>query len=155
VNQYGQSRKHIFDSVQKSLKRLQLDYIDVLQCSLPFFFFRLLFALLGMVGNRPSLTSLMSDFPFFPPQAIGLIMIPPSRKWYVHDGASNCGSVAVIAHNTLPLPSSPPLGQMQALHDVVQKGWVHYIGMSSCWAYQCMRPSSAHHPALIRPPLRN
>ena len=38
VNQYGQSRKHIFDSVQQSLKRLQLDYIDVLQCSLPFFF---------------------------------------------------------------------------------------------------------------------
>jgi aryl-alcohol dehydrogenase-like predicted oxidoreductase len=33
VNQYGQSRKHIFDSVQHSLRRLQLDYIDVLQCS--------------------------------------------------------------------------------------------------------------------------
>jgi hypothetical protein len=32
VNQYGQSRKHIFDSVQLSLKRLQLDYIDLLQC---------------------------------------------------------------------------------------------------------------------------
>ena len=26
---------------------------------------------------------------------------------------------------------------MQALHDVVQKGWVRYIGMSSCHAYQC------------------
>ena len=25
---------------------------------------------------------------------------------------------------------------MQALHDVVQMGWVRYIGMSSCWAYQ-------------------
>jgi aryl-alcohol dehydrogenase-like predicted oxidoreductase len=35
VNQYGQSRKHIFDSVQLSLKRLQLDYIDLLQCSFP------------------------------------------------------------------------------------------------------------------------
>jgi aryl-alcohol dehydrogenase-like predicted oxidoreductase len=33
VNQHGQSRKHIFDSVQFSLKRLQLDYIDLLQCS--------------------------------------------------------------------------------------------------------------------------
>ena len=33
VNQHGLSRKHIFDSVQHSLKRLQLDYIDVLQCS--------------------------------------------------------------------------------------------------------------------------
>ncbi|KAI0761512.1 aryl-alcohol dehydrogenase [Trametes elegans] len=32
VNQYGQSRKHIFASVQASLKRLQLDYIDLLQC---------------------------------------------------------------------------------------------------------------------------
>ncbi|KAI0648545.1 aryl-alcohol dehydrogenase [Trametes meyenii] len=32
VNQYGQSRKHIFASVQASLKRLQVDYIDLLQC---------------------------------------------------------------------------------------------------------------------------
>lgn len=32
VNQQGLSRKHIFDSVKKSLERLQLDYIDVLQC---------------------------------------------------------------------------------------------------------------------------
>lgn len=26
---------------------------------------------------------------------------------------------------------------MQALHDVVQAGYVRYIGMSSCYAYQC------------------
>ncbi|KAJ2916930.1 hypothetical protein MD484_g3521, partial [Candolleomyces efflorescens] len=32
VNQYGLSRKHIFESVKLSLERLQLDYIDVLQC---------------------------------------------------------------------------------------------------------------------------
>ena len=32
VNQHGLSRKHIFDSVKHSLERLQLDYIDVLQC---------------------------------------------------------------------------------------------------------------------------
>ncbi|KAJ7080450.1 Aldo/keto reductase [Mycena epipterygia] len=32
VNQHGLSRKHIMASVQDSLKRLQLDYIDVLQC---------------------------------------------------------------------------------------------------------------------------
>jgi len=32
TNQYGLSRKHIFDSVKASLRRLQLDYIDVLQC---------------------------------------------------------------------------------------------------------------------------
>lgn len=32
VNQHGLSRKNIFGSVKESLKRLQLDYIDVLQC---------------------------------------------------------------------------------------------------------------------------
>ncbi|TFY51122.1 hypothetical protein EVG20_g11157 [Dentipellis fragilis] len=32
VNQHGSSRKHIFDSVKHSLERLQLEYIDVLQC---------------------------------------------------------------------------------------------------------------------------
>ncbi|KAG0650455.1 aryl-alcohol dehydrogenase [Hyphodiscus hymeniophilus] len=31
LNSYGLSRKHIFDSVDASLKRLQLDYIDLLQ----------------------------------------------------------------------------------------------------------------------------
>ncbi|EJC97728.1 Aldo/keto reductase [Fomitiporia mediterranea MF3/22] len=30
VNQYGLSRKHIFESVKHSLERLQLDYINVL-----------------------------------------------------------------------------------------------------------------------------
>ncbi|KAF7328236.1 Aldo-ket-red domain-containing protein [Mycena venus] len=32
VNQYGLSRKYIFESVKHSLRRLDLDYIDVLQC---------------------------------------------------------------------------------------------------------------------------
>ncbi|KAG9103807.1 hypothetical protein FRC07_009920, partial [Ceratobasidium sp. 392] len=32
VNQYGLSRKHIFDSIKHSLERLQLDYVDLLQC---------------------------------------------------------------------------------------------------------------------------
>ncbi|EMD34210.1 hypothetical protein CERSUDRAFT_97470 [Gelatoporia subvermispora B] len=69
VNQQGLSRKHIFDSVQASLKRLQLDYIDLLQC-----------------------------------------------------------------HRFDP---DTPIGEtMQALHDVVKAGWVRYIGMSSCKAYQ-------------------
>ena len=31
LNQHGLSRKHIFDSVEHSLKRLQLDHIDLLQ----------------------------------------------------------------------------------------------------------------------------
>ncbi|KAJ6488855.1 NADP-dependent oxidoreductase domain-containing protein [Mycena sanguinolenta] len=32
VNQHGLSRKHIFDGVRNSLRRLGLDYIDVMQC---------------------------------------------------------------------------------------------------------------------------
>ncbi|KAL4244356.1 NADP-dependent oxidoreductase domain superfamily protein [Abortiporus biennis] len=69
INQRGLNRKHIFDSVKASLKRLQLDYIDVLQCH---------------------------------------------RFDY-----------------TTPIEET-----MQALHDVVKAGYVRYIGMSSCHAYQ-------------------
>ncbi|KAK2467732.1 hypothetical protein APHAL10511_000027 [Amanita phalloides] len=69
ANQYGLSRKHIFDSVKASLKRLQLDYVDVLQC---------------------------------------------------HRFDKN----------------TPIEETMQALHDVVKAGYVRYIGMSSCWAWQ-------------------
>lgn len=69
INQRGLNRKHIFDSVKASLKRLQLDYIDLLQCH---------------------------------------------RFDY-----------------TTPIEET-----MQALHDVVQAGYVRYIGMSSCFAYQ-------------------
>ncbi|KAJ6576717.1 aryl-alcohol dehydrogenase [Mycena vulgaris] len=69
VNQHGLSRKHIFDSVKHSLRRLQLDYIDLLQC------------------HR-------------------------------------------FDHNT-PIEET-----MQALHDVVKAGYVRYIGMSSCYAWE-------------------
>jgi len=69
VNQRGLSRKHIFESVKHSLERLQLDYVDVLQC-------------------------------------------------HRFD------------------PETPIEETMQALHDVVQAGYVRYIGMSSCYAYQ-------------------
>ncbi|TBU29246.1 Aldo/keto reductase [Dichomitus squalens] len=69
INQHGLNRKHIFDSVKASLKRLQLDYIDVLQCH---------------------------------------------RFDY----------------------DTPIEETMQALHDVVKAGYVRYIGMSSCYAYQ-------------------
>ncbi|KAJ7158542.1 Aldo keto reductase [Mycena filopes] len=69
VNQWGSSRKHIFDSVKHSLRRLQLDYIDVLQC-------------------------------------------------HRFD------------------PNTPIEETMQALHDVVKAGYVRYIGMSSCYAWQ-------------------
>ncbi|KAI0713891.1 aryl-alcohol dehydrogenase [Earliella scabrosa] len=69
INQIGLNRKHIFDSVKASLKRLQLDYIDLLQCH---------------------------------------------RFDY-----------------TTPIEET-----MQALHDIVKAGYVRYIGMSSCHAYQ-------------------
>ncbi|KAG5639477.1 hypothetical protein H0H81_001599 [Sphagnurus paluster] len=69
VNQHGLSRKYIFEAVKNSLKRLQLDYIDLLQC------------------HR--------------------------------------------FDNETPIEET-----MQALHDVVQAGYVRYIGMSSCWAWQ-------------------
>ncbi|KAL0959333.1 hypothetical protein HGRIS_014594 [Hohenbuehelia grisea] len=69
VNQHGLSRKHIFESVKHSLERLQLDYVDLLQC-------------------------------------------------HRFD------------------PDTPIAETMQALHDVVQAGYVRYIGMSSCYAYQ-------------------
>lgn len=62
--------QHIFDSVKASLERLQLDYIDVLQC------------------HRFDATT-------------------------------------------------PYEETMQGLHDVVKAGLVRYIGMSSCWAWQC------------------
>jgi aryl-alcohol dehydrogenase-like predicted oxidoreductase len=75
-NQYGLSRKHIFDSVKASLARLELDYIDVLQC-----------------------------------------------------------------HR---FDKDTPIEEtMQALHDVVKAGWVRYIGMSSCAAWQFHMMQSA------------
>lgn len=30
---------------------------------------------------------------------------------------------------------------MEALHDVVKAGYVRYLGMSSCWAWQCKSPA--------------
>ncbi|KAJ7364283.1 aryl-alcohol dehydrogenase [Mycena albidolilacea] len=75
VNQYGLSRKvpspslTSFDSVKHSLQRLQLEYIDLLQC-------------------------------------------------HRFD------------------PNTPIEETMQALHDVVKAGYVRYIGMSSCYAWQ-------------------
>ncbi|KAF8223090.1 aryl-alcohol dehydrogenase [Tricholoma matsutake] len=69
VNQHGLSRKHIFESVKASLERLQLDYVDLLQC-------------------------------------------------HRFD------------------PDTPIAETMQALHDVVKAGYVRYVGMSSCWAWQ-------------------
>jgi len=69
INQHGLSRKHIFESIKHSLERLQLDYVDLLQC-------------------------------------------------HRFD------------------PDTPIEETMQALHDIVQAGYVRYIGMSSCYAWQ-------------------
>ncbi|KAI0355223.1 aryl-alcohol dehydrogenase [Trametes cingulata] len=69
VNQYGLSRKSIFSAVKATLQRLQLDYIDLLQC------------------HRFDYDTSIEE-------------------------------------------------TMQALHDVVKAGYVRYIGMGSCWAYQ-------------------
>ncbi|KAI0731412.1 Aldo/keto reductase [Earliella scabrosa] len=81
INQKGLSRKHIFDAVKASLKRLQVDYIDLFQC-------------------------------------------------HRFD------------------PDTPIEETMQALHDVVKAGYVRYIGMSSCWAYECtlIRAHQSGHP---------
>ena len=79
--------QHIFDSVKHSLERLQLDYIDVLQCH-----------------RFDKDTPIEETVQTYPP-----------------------------TDHVRQLMSS----QMEALHDVVKAGWVRYIGMSSCWAYQC------------------
>lgn len=69
VNQFGLSRQGIFNSVNASLRRLQLDYIDLLQI-------------------------------------------------HRYD------------------PDVPIEETMEALHDLVKMGKVHYIGASSMWTYQ-------------------
>ncbi|OJT13665.1 Versiconal hemiacetal acetate reductase [Trametes pubescens] len=86
INQYGLTRKHIFDSVKASLARLQLDYIDVLQCE-----------------RIVSVTELSTE----------------------QDGLGHRFDYDAPIEET-----------MQALHEVVKAGYVRYIGMSSCWAYQ-------------------
>ncbi|KAI8974175.1 Aldo/keto reductase [Trametes punicea] len=89
VNQYGLNRKHIFDSVKASVKKLPLDYIDVLQCH-------------WFDYNTPIEETVLSP------------------GWL----------------SRYPAHSGFRIAQMQALHDVVKAGYVRYIGMSSCYAYQ-------------------
>lgn len=71
LNQWGLSRKHIFDSVEASLRRLNVEYIDLLQ---------------------------------------------------IHQFD----------------PETPVQEIMEALHDVVKSGKVHYIGACSMWAHQLL-----------------
>jgi len=89
VNQHGLSRKHIFDSVKASLKRLDLEYIDVLQCH--------------RFDYDTPIEETMSRMSFF----LDILQIYPIFGL-----------------------------KMQALHDIVKAGYVRYIGMSSCWAWQ-------------------
>src|SRR5882762_3639301 len=44
---------------------------------------------------------------------------------------------------------------MQALHDVVQADYVRYIGMSSCYAYQCESFTSLDNHPLTKTHLRS
>ncbi len=104
LNQHGLSRKHIFDSVKKSLERLQLDYIDVLQCTVTRF---------RMLSSGPD-------------SFLGHRFDPETPIEETVSGSSR---------HVPPICSIP--NQMQALHDVVQAGYVRYIGMSSCHAWQC------------------
>ncbi|KAG7087659.1 hypothetical protein E1B28_013607 [Marasmius oreades] len=88
ANRRGLSRKHIFESVKHSLARLQLDYVDLLQCAY-------------------------------------LRILLPRQAAYRFD---------MIGHR---FDTETPIEEtMQALHDVVQAGYVRYIGMSSCRAWQ-------------------
>jgi aryl-alcohol dehydrogenase-like predicted oxidoreductase len=43
-------------------------------------------------------------------------------------------------------PDTPIAETMQALHDVVQAGYARYIGMSSCYAYQCALVAPVYIP---------
>lgn len=77
--------------MKRSLQRLQLDYIDVLQC-------------------ERYVARFLPDTDFY---------LPGHRFDY----------------------DTPIEETMQALHDVVQAGYARYIGMSSCYAWQCTPPS--------------
>ena len=53
----------------------------------------------------------------------------------LHDGFDLTGEFYTQGHR---FDKDTPIEEtMQALHDVVKAGWVRYIGMSSCHAYQC------------------
>lgn len=123
ANQHGLSRKasrvfmivttlifhsdqHIFASVKQSLERLQLDYIDVLQClsSIPYDAAQ---ADSDHTGHRFDTETPIEE-------TVNILYIHKSRN--------------ILFIRT----------QMHALHDIVKTGYVRYIGMSSCWAYQCM-----------------
>ena len=72
--------------------------------------------------------------------------------WFIHFTPKNVAHVYLLAGHRFD-PNTPIEETMQALHDVVKAGWVRYIGMSSCYAYQCTLPAVDHASiALIRTP---
>ncbi len=101
--------QHIFDSVKASLKRLQLKYIDVLQCQFQ------VSSLFSFCQSR-------------------LLHTNRSPFWLRHPHRRNCTSPINRVTRGYVLFW---LEQMQALHDIVEAGYVRYIGMSSCFAWQC------------------
>ena len=58
-----------------------------------------------------------------------------SSLWSRDSNRRNCAWTTYKVDHIIGWPVE---WQMQALHDVVQAGYVRYIGMSSCWAWQCM-----------------
>ena len=53
------------------------------------------------------------------------------------------------ASSTSQCGSPPVIPQMRALNDVVKDGYARYIGMSSCFAWQCESPYSPTRGMLI------
>lgn len=104
----GLSRKHILAAVDRSLERLGLDYIDLLQCH-------------RFDPETPIEETVRLSLPS-----------PLLLSSYERRGTARLTDL------------SPPflIDQMQALHDIVKSGKVRYIGMSSCYAYQCKLLSS-------------
>ena len=56
--------------------------------------------------------------------------------WFIHFTRKNVAYVHLLAGHRFD-PNTPIEETMHALHDVVKAGYVRYIGMSSCYAYQC------------------
>lgn len=118
VGQHGLSRKHIFDSVQASLKRLQLDYIDVLQFS----YALELFGLTYIPGHRFDYDTPVSETASF------WLLLCSS----IPDPQIRCKPYTMLSRLGLCYSHGE-----ESRFDYFHSRWVRYIGMSSCYAWQC------------------